>query len=98
GYLIGSAWEQYLSHNKPLLLAVLGAAIGFFCLPLQRWLVSGGRQLNLESVDVKVPLIGTMKVKLSDAHRIVGWKLFIELSTRVTTQPLVEGEGRIRDA
>lgn len=98
GYLIGSAWELYLSHNKPLLLAVLGSAIGFFCLPLQRWLVGGGRQLNLESVDVKVPFLGTMKVSLSDAHRMVGWKLFIELSTRVATQPLVEGEGRLREA
>lgn len=98
GYIAGFAWEKYLKADKPLLFAVLGGTIGFFCLPTYRWLVSDGKELNLESVDVKVPLVGTLKVKISDAHRIVAWKLFIELSTRVTSQPLAAGEGIIRDA
>jgi hypothetical protein len=98
GYVIGFAWE-HVKENKPLLFAVLGALIGLLYLPIYRFVVSGRDEFELESAEIKVPFVGTtLKVKLNDAHKIVAWKLFVELSTRITSQSLQPDEGLIREA
>jgi hypothetical protein len=99
GYVIGFAWEHHVKEKKPLLFAVLGALIGLLCLPVYRFVFSGRNEFELESAEIKVPFVGTtLKVKLNDAHKIVAWKLFVELSTRITSQSLQPGEGLIREA
>jgi hypothetical protein len=99
GYLIGFAWDKYLQQSKAYLLAVVGGVIGVLILPGYRWLISGGKQIELDSVEVGLPFVGTtLTVKLSDAHRLVGWKLFVESATRITTQSLDTESGVIREA
>ena len=99
GYATGYAWDNVLKNNKAWFLALLGALIGYLFVPLHRWIISQGKQVELDSVQLDLPVIGIKAaVKLNDAHRVVGWKLFIESSTRVTTQSLGADEGFIREA
>jgi hypothetical protein len=99
GWITGYAWEHLLKNHKTLQTVVLGGVIGFLCVPVYRWFAYGGRDLNMENVEVKVPLVGlTMKLKVSEANRLVGWKIFVEAATRVSTQPLGSNEGIVREA
>ena len=99
GFLVGYAWDNLLKDSKAWFFAVLGALIGFLFFPIRQWLVSSGKQLELETVEVELPFLGpTFTVKLNDAQRVVGWKLFIESSTRIATRSLATDEGIIREA
>lgn len=99
GYLLGFAWEHYLKDNKAYLFATVGGLIGLLSLPVYRWGVSGGKQIEIDSVEVELPFVGTtLAFKISDANRIVGWKLFVESATRITTQSLDSDAGILREA
>lgn len=99
GYLAGLTWESYLKNNTPLLWALCGAAIALVCVSVYRAMSSGEREINVERIGVKVPFVGAeLQVRISDARRVMGWKLFVESATRVSTQSLAADEGIIREA
>jgi hypothetical protein len=47
---------------------------------------------------LKVPWIGELELEPDESQRKAAWALYVELMTRVTVQPLAEGEGMLRDA
>lgn len=92
--------------------ALAGAAVGFAAPILYRslgtlyawlaakyhFLTSAGRRLEVDEVPVQILWLGQIKVKLNDEHRRAGWKIFVEATTRVITQPLDKGDGVLRGA
>jgi hypothetical protein len=99
GYAIGTGWERYVQGNRPLLGALVGAAVGLFSLPLYRWWVSSVREMVVENVEIELPFVGgKLNLKMTDAQRAVGWRLFVESTTRVATQSMGPKEGIIREA
>lgn len=47
---------------------------------------------NIKSLKIKSPLLD-MELVFSDGDRIAAWQMYIELLTRITTQPLPAGYG-----
>lgn len=97
GWLIEVLWDNYICSSRPAIFALVGAGLGLLIVIIYRWLFSSSAQLAVESLEV--PVFGLkLKVRVSDDLGVVGWKLFVELATRVTTQSLTEKEGVIREA
>jgi hypothetical protein len=99
GFIIGYDWKQveFLSDYRTLLLTILGAALGFSGAIFLRWLLYKGIRLNVESADFE--LFGVkLRIKLDSISRAVAWRLFVEMTTRISTQPLGEKDGVLREA
>src|SRR5262249_12436634 len=97
GFVVQMVWDGYIHDNRRAIFTMLGAAIGMLFLPAYHWIRSNRPGLFVE--EFEVPLFGLkLKVKVSEAHRSVGWKLFVESATRVTAQRLEPTEGFIREA
>lgn len=75
---------------------ILGAVIGFLVLPVYRWLFLG-REVVLDSAEISI-FGSKIKVKTSEEHRLIGWKIFVEGATRISTQSLGEKDGSMREA
>lgn len=57
------------------------------------------RTVRIESIPITLPLpFGRVTIKLDNVQRQVGWRIFVEMSTRVATQSLQEGTGNLREA
>lgn len=56
------------------------------------------RRLNLAEVSLSVPQLTRLTFVVDDEARQTAWRLFVEVSTRVTTQPLRAEEGFGREA
>jgi hypothetical protein len=80
-----------------LICSLAGALAGLIVYMLYGWVT--GRRWGLRVEEIEAPLIGTkIKIKVTDENRAVGWKIFVEATTRITTQPLGEREGLIGEA
>jgi hypothetical protein len=79
----------------PALFAALGAVAG---LGVGLLLVNRRRAMRLTEVTVSVPQLSQMRFAVTRESQLVAWKLFVELLTRVSTQPLHDGQGRIQSA
>ena len=97
GLLAQLVWDNYLHGNRSVLFGIGGGVIGVLFLPVYHWIRANRRGLFVE--EIEVPLFGLkLKVKLSEAHRGIGWRLFVESATRITTQRVEPDEGFIREA
>lgn len=56
------------------------------------------RTAQLTEVKITVPQVSELKFVVNNEARHVAWKLYIETVTRVSTQPLTDEEGFIREA
>ncbi len=87
----------YLGARLPpaVLFGLAGGAAG-----LASGLAFAGRRraVRLTEVTVSVPPLSKMRFAVTQESRLVAWKLFVELTTRVSTQPLRDGHGRLRSA
>lgn len=55
--------------------------------------------LKLKEISLNLPFgIGGATIKLSEAERLAAWSLYVEYSTRVTTQALGPSQGSVREA
>jgi hypothetical protein len=98
GLICAVLWEyKVVTEHRLWALPLIGALIGVLILPAYRWLISGARGVRVKSAKVKIPALGELEVEITDVHRAVGWNIFVEASTRITTQRLGE-EGFIREA
>ncbi|MFY9825248.1 MAG: hypothetical protein WAM82_27970 [Thermoanaerobaculia bacterium] len=104
GLLAGSALgavahqAQHLAGVWPAVLTVscFGLAAGLivaWAAPSRLW-----TRLELSEAKVTIPHLGEVKFVLNREQQKVAWKLFVEIITRVATQPLAEGEGLAREA
>lgn len=56
-------------------------------------------QGKVEQMSINLPFgIGGVTIKLSEAQKRAAWSLYVEYSTRITTQPLDSTQGSIREA
>ena len=98
GGVTGYALENsFVASRKWIQFAAVGGALGFFILLLYRWLISG-REVILESTEITLFGAAKIKVNYTDAHRMIGWKIFVEAATRISTQSLGQNDGSIREA
>jgi len=77
------------------LYAIIGAVAGAAAvLVLQQY----WRSALLTEVKITVPQISELTFVVNNDARQVAWKLYVETVTRVSTQPLADEEGFIREA
>lgn len=77
----------------------LFAAIGGFAGLAAGILLHGHRRaMRLTEVTVSVPQLGKLKFTVTAESQQVAWRLFVELATRISTQPLHDDSGRLRSA
>jgi hypothetical protein len=64
------------------------------------WLVSdkSRRLFSLTEIKITVPQLSEMTFSMNCEYRLVAWKLFVEIMTRISTQPLAADGGFIREA
>ena len=77
------------------LYIIIGAAAGAAAVLVLRqfW-----RTTYITQVTITVPVVGEATFDINNDARQVAWKLYIETVTRVSTQPLADEEGFIREA
>lgn len=100
GAVVGAAVYESL-HLKGVWPALLtgsffGLAAGLilaWAAPSRLW-----TRLELSEAKVVIPHLGEVKFVLDREQQKVAWKLFVEIITRVATQPLAEGQGLAREA
>jgi hypothetical protein len=56
------------------------------------------RSVQLTDITMSVPQVGQLHFAVTRESQFVAWKLFVELVTRISTQPLPEHAGRLRSA
>ncbi|WP_390899101.1 hypothetical protein [Streptomyces cynarae] len=78
-----------------VLYAVVGGLAGALVLLVLDFYRSTAR---LSEVKVTVPQLSEFTFVVNDDARQVAWHLFVETVTRVSTQPLADGDGLIREA
>src|SRR5262249_48698669 len=84
--------SQVTGRNLCIIIgAVAGAAA---VLVLQKYRVTA----QLTEVTITVPQVSELKFVVNNDARQVAWKLYIETVTRVSTQPLANEQGFIREA
>lgn len=80
--------------GRNLYVIIGGAAGAAAVLVLQQY----WRTVQLTEVKIMVPQVSELKFVVNNDARQVAWKLYIETVTRVSTQPLTDEEGFIREA
>lgn len=57
-------------------------------------------RLTTISVELNLPFLGKISGQWApeDAERVAAWEMYVELATRISTQPLGSDEGLIREA
>jgi hypothetical protein len=84
--------SQITGRNFYIIIgAIAGAAA---VLLLQRYRVT----VQLTEVKITVPQVSELKFVVNNDARQVAWKLYVETVTRVSTQPLTNEQGFIREA
>ena len=54
---------------------------------------------KLKSLRLNLPFgLGGVTVEIGQAERVAAWKLYVEMSTRISTQPLSIEDGSVREA
>ena len=77
------------------LFILVGAVAGAVVLLLFR--VYYGN-IGLDERKITIPQLSELHFTVSPDNRLVAWRLYIETTTRVSTQPLAEGTGNLREA
>ncbi|MFC0006357.1 hypothetical protein [Micromonospora siamensis] len=99
GLLVGAAagWlvHQATRMQGPELFVLVGAVVGLLvALAVHTY----ARSVRLTEITVTVPQFSELRFAVTRDGRQVAWKLFVETATRVSTQALGPGDGRMREA
>jgi hypothetical protein len=77
------------------LYIIIGAAAGaVIALILQQY----RRMARLTEVKITVPQVSELRFVVNNEGRQVAWKFYVEIVTRISTQPLTDREGFLREA
>lgn len=71
--------------------AVLGACSPFLSTRFRGW-------VRVSELTVRIPQFSDLTFVVDDDARLVAWRLYVEVSTRISTQPLASDEGLLREA
>jgi hypothetical protein len=100
GSIVGGigGWLTFLVGERlstQLLFIIAGVIAGVAIVGLVRVF---GRGAQLEQVTVSIPAFGELTIAVTPDGRVVAWKVFVEIVTRITIQPLPERSGHVREA
>ena len=95
GGVVGLAVHSVVNLKGSILFFVVGVAGGVAAAILVQMYV---RSVSLTEIKVYVPQISELTFVVNSDARRTAWELFVEVSTRVSSQPLSEGEGYLREA
>jgi hypothetical protein len=56
------------------------------------------RAVHLTEMKVSIPHVSDFTFAVTQNKEVVAWRLFVECATRISTQPLEEGTGLVREA
>lgn len=99
GAFVGALiWWLWAREDRYLLAALVGALVAALFPLLSRWLPGAGRSLDVQTATLTVPILGSATFRMTDCHREVGWKVFVEAVTRVAVQDLGRQDGLLREA
>lgn len=73
----------------------MGALIGV-CAPFLSRRFRGA--VRITQVTVHVPQFSDLTFVVDDEAKLVAWRLYVEVSTRISTQPLASDDGLVREA
>jgi hypothetical protein len=98
--MAGFAWGRFCPEGTCLGAqdALLGALLGFGVGVVAALLAEHWGGFRLHAAKLKVPGIGELEFEVSDAQRQAGWRIFVEIATRIATQPLPAQHGVISEA
>lgn len=91
GLVVYTLWEVEDRLLFSLLGAIAGAAVASLAGPVRR-------NVNLTEMTVVVPPGSQLTFQVDNDGKQTAWELFIEVTTRVATQPLGQEEGFLREA
>jgi hypothetical protein len=77
------------------LYIIIGAVAAAIVVLLSQWYRQTAR---LSEVKITVPSLSELTFVVNNEARQVAWQLYIETTTRVSTQPLLDADGFIREA
>jgi hypothetical protein len=98
GAIVGFGVLQVKHLPELFKYPLIGAIAGLFVAILALLIGRRRETLLLEKVKITVPELAELTFAVSGEHRKVAWKIFIEIMTRVATQPLGPQEGLLREA
>lgn len=81
-------------HGPPLYILTGAVAGGVAAIVVHGY----SRNAHLSEVTLTVPQLSELRFVVTRDAKRVAWKLFVESITRVSTQPLDDGSGRLREA
>jgi hypothetical protein len=81
-------------RNLYIIMGALAGAVAVAVFVLQQY----WRTAQLTEIKITVPQINELTFVVNNDARHVAWKLYIEVVTRISTQPLADEEGFIREA
>ena len=102
GSIIGSAlgyglfWVFKLQGPWPFVLG--GALVGAIVPGLLPVAMKISSDLQVRDITISIPSVGEVSLGVDKSQKTVAWNLFIETATRISTQPLGEQKGYIREA
>ncbi|NEQ53436.1 MAG: hypothetical protein F6K11_25425 [Leptolyngbya sp. SIO3F4] len=98
GALLGWVLQLISSLNSSILSVVIGGIVGAVFAGAMYLYKQRRAAFVLETVTVSVPHFANMSFVVNNEHRMAAWKLFVETMTRVSTQPLDQHGGHLREA
>jgi hypothetical protein len=95
GAAVGAAAFGATRLSEAAFLTAAGAVIG----GLSPFLSARFRgRVRVSELRVSIPQFSDLTFVVDDEARLVAWRLYVEVSTRVSTQPLASDDGLLREA
>ncbi len=98
GSVIGFAFFTIASLTGYWTYIFLGSLIGLIFSGALLIAEPGFFGLRCKEVQLSIPQFGQMVFVVNDTSRHVAWSLFVEITTRISTQPLETNQGNLREA
>lgn len=95
GAVVGYGWGKIGADTRTVFLGTsVGLGVGIV---LAVWRRNQGR-FRLHTAKLKLPGITELEFELGEGQRQAGWRIFVELATRIVTQPMDPDKGLVRKA
>ena len=98
GIDLSGFWKSLHVGLQSGLFVLAGAAVAALVTVAVHLLLAGGTRLRIDSAKVQLPGGVELTLKIDERQREAGWRVFVELSTRIATQKLTADSGLIREA
>jgi hypothetical protein len=95
GHILSLALQLDKTYQLPIIGFILGFIMFLALLESERVI---GKNIFVEKITLNIPQFADLSFVVDNSSKKVAWSLFIETITRITTQPLENDSGKIREA